>query len=637
MLGADLVAVYYGDSPRTLAPVAEHGDPGDDRGAALGALARAVIESGLPQIAGSGLAVPLRRRGAVDGAVCAGYLEERPLGEGDLQLLGSFAELAALAVRDAEALAAAERAAALDSLTGCLNHAAFQSRLREEISRAERTGEPFTLVLLDLDDFKAINDTLGHLTGDSVLRAVGEVLRDVVRLHDQVARFGGDEFALILPDTDEQTAEGVVARALEAILSATPPEERAVSLGARAGVAQWRTGEQANALLDRADAELRERKAGRGAPARGDSARGPVDLRAEAPEAAERREELRRLAGAGALGARLARLLDPRAIAGAAVTELHGVFGYELCSVVRLHEDVHLSAVAAQSQEGAGWTPPRSGGALTRCLEERREVLVGDAPASPVYADGTASGIRSELAVPLYMGPEVWGAIDLQSTRAGAFGEADVQLARSVADQVGAALSTADIYRSLERMHIGTAQALASAVEERDGLDPEQARLVADLALEVGYELELGEEELRDLRYGAILHNVGKLAVPEAILRKEGELDAAEMDALRAHPVAGERMLEPVPFLDEVRPIVRHVRERFDGGGYPDGLAGERIPLGARIVAVCDAWLAMGSDRPYRRRLAHGEARRRLEDGAGTQFDPHAVEALVRVLDRRAG
>ena len=145
------------------------------------------------------MSVPLRRRGGLDGAISVGFFDGRWITEDDVELLTAFAELAGVACRNADDHAAAQRAATLDSLTGCLNHAAFQERLREEIARAERGADPFSLVLLDLEDFKEVNETFGHLSGDSVLRTVGELLRSGVRVQDQVARFGGDEFALLLP------------------------------------------------------------------------------------------------------------------------------------------------------------------------------------------------------------------------------------------------------------------------------------------------------------------------------------------------------------------------------------------------------------------------------------------------------
>jgi HD-GYP domain-containing protein (c-di-GMP phosphodiesterase class II) len=129
-----------------------------------------------------------------------------------------------------------------------------------------------------------------------------------------------------------------------------------------------------------------------------------------------------------------------------------------------------------------------------------------------------------------------------------------------------------------------------------------------------------------------LLHDIGKIGVPDGILRKPGPLAGNERSVIETHPELGERILEPIDRLAEVRAIVRSCHERWDGGGYPDGKSGEEIPIEARIVLVCDAFHAMTSDRPYRRRLPVAEACRRLREGAGTQFDPTVVEVFLRLL-----
>jgi putative nucleotidyltransferase with HDIG domain len=137
------------------------------------------------------------------------------------------------------------------------------------------------------------------------------------------------------------------------------------------------------------------------------------------------------------------------------------------------------------------------------------------------------------------------------------------------------------------------------------------------------------------LRIGALLHDIGKIGVPDNVLRKPTALSEAEWVTMRKHPEYGARIVAGIPFLEDVSQIVRHHHERWDGAGYPDGLAARAIPLGARIVSVCDAYRAMTEDRPYRRALSEAEARQQLEQGTGSQFDGDCVAALLRVLDRR--
>jgi two-component system, cell cycle response regulator len=159
-------------------------------------------------------------------------------------------------------------------------------------------------------------------------------------------------------------------------------------------------------------------------------------------------------------------------------------------------------------------------------------------------------------------------------------------------------------------------------------------RDIGELALEVGRELHMGPEGLDEVARAAELHDVGKVAVPDAILDKPGPLDPVEWSFMRRHPLIGERILLAAPALRPVARLVRSSHERFDGSGYPDGLRGDEIPLGARVVIVCDAFDAMTSERPYREAVAQADAIEELRRCVGTQFDPMVVDAFCRVIAR---
>ena len=178
--------------------------------------------------------------------------------------------------------------------------------------------------------------------------------------------------------------------------------------------------------------------------------------------------------------------------------------------------------------------------------------------------------------------------------------------------------------------------ALSNALEAKDGETSDHTQEVAELAVEVGTVLGLPPDELRHVELGALLHDIGKIRIPESILCKPGPLTDEQWEVMRAHPEVGERILAPIDSLKAVLPIVRSSHERWDGTGYPDGLEGDAIPLGARIVAVCDAYRAMVEERPYRGGLARGEAIEELRAAAGTQFDEESVKALLEVLRRRS-
>jgi putative nucleotidyltransferase with HDIG domain len=184
----------------------------------------------------------------------------------------------------------------------------------------------------------------------------------------------------------------------------------------------------------------------------------------------------------------------------------------------------------------------------------------------------------------------------------------------------------------------GTALLLGDVVEADDTYTGEHCKDVVRLALDVARELGLDVEQQRTVEFGALLHDIGKIAVPKEIVNKPGKLDPDEWAIIKTHTVEGQRMLERVGgFMGKVGRIVRCHHERWDGGGYPDGLRGAEIPLEARIISCCDAFNAMTTDRPYRRALASSVAIVELAEHAGSQFDPEIVEALTRVVARPSG
>jgi putative nucleotidyltransferase with HDIG domain len=177
---------------------------------------------------------------------------------------------------------------------------------------------------------------------------------------------------------------------------------------------------------------------------------------------------------------------------------------------------------------------------------------------------------------------------------------------------------------------LGTAQLLADIVEADDAYTAEHSRHVVELSLQVADVLGLGAATRRRVELGALLHDVGKLAIPDAILSKPGRLTETEWTIMKQHTIVGSRMLAAAGAeLAEIAPIVRASHERFDGRGYPDGLAGAEIPIESRIVACCDAFSAMTTDRPYRKAMSVADAVAELRGGAGTQFDANVVDALV--------
>jgi HD-GYP domain-containing protein (c-di-GMP phosphodiesterase class II) len=180
-----------------------------------------------------------------------------------------------------------------------------------------------------------------------------------------------------------------------------------------------------------------------------------------------------------------------------------------------------------------------------------------------------------------------------------------------------------------------TVRALADAVEARDAYTARHAERVSAYGLEIARACRMDAAEDPDLEFGFLLHDIGKIAISDAILYKPGRLTEDERDAMRRHPVIGEDIVRGIDFLAGARQVVRSHHERWDGAGYPDRLAGERIPLAARVFAVADTFDALTSDRPYRAASSFRQARRVIAEAAGTQFDPEVAEAFDDIADAR--
>ena len=351
-----------------------------------------------------------------------------------------------------------------DPLTGLLNHRSFHRRLAEETERARQTGAPLAVALLDLDNFKFFNDAYGHATGDEVLRRVADALRAACRAGDTVARFGGDEFALLLPEVGGAGAEEITAR-----LRADLGEVRYQPNGSR---------------------------------------------------------------GAIPLGLSVGVALFP----GEAETRL----------------DVMQTA------------------------DER-----------------------------------------LLRAKSGEVADTEARRTRSL------------LRRSVEGFSM--VDALVSAVDNKDRYTCRHSEEVLVHALALARHLGLDADAVQTVTVAALLHDVGKIGIPDAILRKPGALTGEEFEAVKRHPSLGAAIVAAVPGLSEILDAVRGHHERWDGGGYPAGLRGEETPLLARLLAVADAYSAMTSDRPYRKGLSPETARRLLAEGAGTQWDPACIAAFLAV------
>jgi len=215
------------------------------------------------------------------------------------------------------------------------------------------------------------------------------------------------------------------------------------------------------------------------------------------------------------------------------------------------------------------------------------------------------------------------------------FSERKMRLLEGIAFQAQLAINNALSFESLERTFLDTVEALANALEAKDEYTSSHARWITDAALQLGRTFGMDNKSLKRLELAALFHDIGKIGIPSDILLKPGPLDEHEWDIIKMHPALGEKILSPIARLSEVCPIIRHCHEHYDGSGYPDRISGEDIPLESRIILVVDAFHAMTTDRPYRKRLSTAEACRRLARSAGVQFDPKVVNSFLELIELR--
>jgi putative nucleotidyltransferase with HDIG domain len=245
----------------------------------------------------------------------------------------------------------------------------------------------------------------------------------------------------------------------------------------------------------------------------------------------------------------------------------------------------------------------------------------------PLYAAGFALVcpvmMKQKLTAILAVGEKVSGQ-DFQST--------DLEMVKALSESAGIAIENARLFKDLQDTYLATVRVLVSTIEAKDPYTHGHTERVAQYAVGIAKAMEFSQDEIQTIQLGAFLHDIGKLHTSDSILHKPGALTEEEWRLVKAHPVRGAQMLQGVKFLEKATDLVRHHHERVDGKGYPDGLRGDEITVGAKIVNVADAFDAMTTERPYRAGLSMDQAIAQLEEKAGTQFAAEIVEVMVRSL-----
>ena len=648
--------------------------------------------------------------------------------------------------------------ARVDPKTSLFNARHFAVALSEELTRAARFERPLSLVMADLDLLRDINNTYGHLAGDAVLQGIADVFRSHLRHYDVPARFGGEEFAILLPETAPEQAFEIAERIRKTVAerefdvqTSSEPIRATVSIGV---AAYPRDGVDTNELIHQADLavyraklqgrnrvldassdplELPQKRQARLVAVPEESERiTPLPPPAESPPAEERRRPRpHALRGPRflSLSPRLAAVVGLVSVVGISAGLLGAILGHStdwigLAAIIALVgagqafalevDDGSISVSAVGAIAGAALFGPRATlalaitatavdwsarrnpfhyvafniGALTLASLAAAGVFTagfgGDLGRLVYVCSGLAAG-ATYFAVNMGLlslavateGHQRWrtvfkerfawlgthyvvygfiaGVIWVGHDTAGLWAlavfalplllmrktqEAYLRHTQRSAQKLRLAAETIQTQNvSLEHANkllrersTAAMESLSATVDARDKYTAGHSRRVQQVALGIGRELGLSQAELDLLGHAALFHDIGKLAIPDAILLKPASLTHAEWDLMQRHADEGARIIDRLGFLNDAVPAIRHHHERFDGTGYPERLVGEEIPLGARIIHVADALDSMLTTRIYRAARPATDALEELRRASGTQFCPRCVAALARIL-----
>jgi diguanylate cyclase (GGDEF)-like protein/putative nucleotidyltransferase with HDIG domain len=546
--------------------------------------------------------------------------------------------------------------ASRDALTGLPNRRTMKYVMSREVAFAERTGWPLSVVMADLDHFKQLNDTYGHQAGDFVLERTARRLDSLVRNSDVVARYGGEEFMLILPGTGLEQAVEVAQQLRNALRCDRMRFENCdITVTASFGVAELHScaASDADMLVSKADAALYAAKdQGRDRVVAASVSTPDRQVEAPTPPTASTSSEANNaddpidrdtMSLMGSIFSILQLMPDRYRVACDLAQQVAAV-AHAHRAVLYLHDPGRGQLVPLASsriEERDRLVAIETPAELSAWFHEQRQI--GDTPKARnldtvEVCPPTDDDEIPKLRIGLVSFGELIGVIvsDLEPSEQGISDRQRTVL--SALSTIGAtALRTCGTYLQQEDRWVGLIEALARAIHSVDAFQRKHARRVADIAVVLARALgQQDRDELQMIRVAGLVHDIGKIGLPKTLFTKKGRLRGTERAQMQEHCKLGADILDTAPDLQRLAKVVLHHHEHYDGGGYPDGLAGSEIPIESRIIAVADAYDAMTNERPFRAALSHDEAIRRLRAASVSQFDPAVVGMFVELFEHAA-
>ncbi|MEW6720587.1 MAG: HD domain-containing phosphohydrolase [Thermodesulfobacteriota bacterium] len=520
----------------------------------------------------------------------------------------------------------------IDPLTHLYNRHYFDNQLEREILRARRSGSTFSLLLFDLDHFTEYNIRFHNSSGDIALQEFADVLRGCMREVDTLARYGGDDFAVVMLDSDASGAHSLASRAIERFHKHLVPgfkDARTERLSVSVGIASFPSDSfDFNDLVDKAERAL--------AAARGQGG-GRVCTFHESvlPSTGQRPAAelpIRKIYDAGRSVVDMDRFLEILLFTG-----MQGISASRGSIVVRASEGSDFTLRAAigfsRSEEHLAGSAVFSPGPITSwVVDHQLPLVVARTEDSPVGEPHRKNGYQTEsfLSIPLTHMGNTLGALHLTNKRDDqAFTREDLHALYPIATEIASILTQGMTFReNVRNFSLTILSSLKDALEMRYPFLSGHSARVRDLCLRTGSRLGLSKEELDVLDRASILHDVGIIGVPSNILSKKRALNDREVEMVRKHPFLGAKLLEGVPGMDAIRRAIMEHHENFDGSGYPNGLRGSDICISARILGVVEYFDSITSDRPYRGSLKPEEALKLVRNGGNTLFDQEVALAF---------